>query len=156
MKAIIAINAAGYIGDKGGLLWSCKADLAHFKEATLHKRLLVGYNTAKTLPALENRTLVVDKREGLSASQIGAIDYCIGGRKTYERYQSHFTELHISVIVDSYQIGDTPAPCLNRIPSFCKIHFYFFSALRNVALDEAYIAGHYPTIKDEILCLVKK
>jgi len=116
MKAIIAVNTLGFIGKDGKLPWHCPADLQYFKVVTYGKSLLVGYNTLKTLPKLRGREIVVDKRDDL----ILDVDWCIGGRKTYEKYAPYFTELHISSIGD-ITIGDTTFPDLSNLNPDCKI-----------------------------------
>lgn len=126
MKAIICQNAAGYIGHNGGLLWQCKDDLQHFQRLTLGLTLLVGYNTYTSLPKLKNRTLIVDNRHALIDFEKQGIDWCIGGKETYEKYAPFFTELHISIIENDYQIGDTPAPNWQHLNPNCIIYHYKF------------------------------
>ena len=123
MKAIIAINNLGYIGLKGGLPWKHnKKDLHHFMMMTINQRLLVGHNTFITLPPLKNRTIVLDNREEYALTDI---DWCIGGKRTYEKYCHMFTELHISHIDDN-TIGDTMFPDLRNLNPECKIFNYSF------------------------------
>ena len=94
MKSIIAVNNLGYIGLNNELLWKSQQDMSHFVKTTLNQRLLVGYNTSINLPKLKNREIVIDNRE----EEVTNIDWCIGGKKTYEKYAKYFTELHISHI----------------------------------------------------------
>ena len=126
MKALIAINNLGYIGLNDSLPWRCKADLAHFKALTMGATLLVGHNTAATLPPLKGRTLVTDTREE-GGVELSTIDWCIGGKKTYEKYCHLFTELHISHIDDN-TIGDTQLPNFANLNPECKIFNYHFVA----------------------------
>lgn len=126
MKAIICQNAAGYIGDKGRLLWHCPHELKHFQSLTKSCTLLVGYNTALALPELKNRRLIIDYRHALIDFQEQGIDWCIGGKKTYEKYAPFFTELHISTIENDYQIGDTNAPNWQHLNPNCIIYHYKF------------------------------
>jgi dihydrofolate reductase len=120
MKAIIAVNNLGFIGKEGTLPWRCKQDLQHFKKLTAGASVLVGHNTFETLPPLPGREIVLDRRgEYLSA------DWCIGGKKTYEKYQHLFTELHISHINDN-SIGDTLLPSLDKLNPDCVISNYHF------------------------------
>jgi len=121
MKGIIAVNKLGYIGVDNHLLWECKQDLNHFKEKTLNQRLLVGYNTSLLLPPLKNRELVIDIQNEL----ITDVDWCIGGKKTYEKYCEYFDELHISYIND-YSIGDTMFPDLRKLKKECQVFSYNF------------------------------
>lgn len=125
MKAIIAKNAAGFIGLNNRLPWQCKADLAHFKAMTAEQTLLVGFRTFIGLPVLKGRELRLDAR-GAELVDINGIDWCIGGKATYEKYSRFFTELHISTITDDYTIGDVDFPLLILSPN-CKIIEYQFN-----------------------------
>ena len=124
MKAIIAVNNLGYIGKNNNLPWRCKEDLKHFKEMTDNSTVLVGYNTYQTLPPLKNRTIILDKKDHLQKGNY----WCIGGKKTYERYCHLFTEFHISHIDDD-TIGDTKFPSLDNLNPNCMIYNYHFKAL---------------------------
>lgn len=121
MKAIIAVNNIGMIGLDDKMLWHCKDDLIHFKNLTYNSRLLVGFITQQGLPILKNRQLVTDIRNEF----ITDIDWCIGGKRTYEKYCHLFTELHISHI-DNNDIGNITFPDLTNLNKNCKIHNYNF------------------------------
>ena len=121
MKSIIAKNNLSYIGLNNKLLWKSKEDLKHFKNLTLDCKLLVGYNTFQELPPLKDRTIILDIRDEF----ITDIDWCIGGKKTYEKYCHLFTELHISHINDN-QIGDIMFPDFKNLNPNCKIFNYYF------------------------------
>ena len=121
MKAIIAVNNIGMIGLDDKMLWHCKDDLIHFKNLTYNSRLLVGFITQQGLPILKNRQLVTDIRNEF----ITDIDWCIGGKRTYEKYCHLFTELHISHI-DNNDIGNITFPNLTNLNKNCKIHNYNF------------------------------
>ena len=123
MKAIIALNILGYIGLDGSLPWRCSEDLKHFKKMTDGCTLLVGWNTAKKMPNLSNRTIVIDERG--ADINLNEIDWCIGGKKTYEKYCHLFTELHISEI-DNDTKGDTKCPDFSNLNPDCKIFKYNF------------------------------
>jgi dihydrofolate reductase len=125
MKAIIAVNNLGFIGKGDQLLWHNKKDLRHFKKLTEHSTLLVGYRTAKGLPPLRNRELIVVDRRDSSTQHYTDADWCIGGKKTYEDFCKTFTELHISHIDDN-QIGDVTFPDLSKLNPDCKIFNYYF------------------------------
>jgi dihydrofolate reductase len=53
------------------------------------------------------------------------IDWCIGGKKTYEKYCHLFTEMHISHINDDTD-GNVLYPELKNLKPECKIFNYFF------------------------------
>ena len=124
MKAIIAVNNLGFIGIGNMMLWRSSEDFKHFKEKTMGGRLLVGYNTSLELPPLKGREVVIDTR-GRWNPDIEVIDWCIVGKKTYEKYCDMFTELHISHIDDN-SIGDVLFPDLSNLNPSCKIINYQF------------------------------
>lgn len=125
MKAIVAVNNLGFIGLGDKLLWHNKEDLKHFKKMTDGSTLLVGYRTAQSLPPLRNRTLITFDRREHSSTHYYDSDWCIGGKKTYERFCDAFTELHISHI-DNNDIGDVTFPNLSKLNPDCKIFNYYF------------------------------
>lgn len=137
MKAIIGVNNLGFIGLKDGLPWRSKADFKHFKEMTMGGTLMVGSTTAATLPPLKGRNVVVINRftpfqqreDGFWVMDndfgLVKVDWCIGGKFTYERFCSVFTELHISHINDN-TIGDVGFPQFNSLNRDCKIFNYYF------------------------------
>ena len=122
MKTIIAVNNFSVIGLNNGLPWRCKEDLQHFKKLTLNSTLLVGYNTFQTLPELKDRSVYCDSQW---VGKEFVADWCIGGKKTYEKYCHLFTELHISHIDDN-SIGDVMFPNLSNLNPDCKIFNYYF------------------------------
>lgn len=125
MKAILGCNNLGFIGLNGQLPFRCKADLQHFKQMTLNKTCLVGHNTLQKLPPLKNRKIVtVDDFNSLE-DILENVDFCIGGKKTYEKFCPFFTELHISHI-NNDTIGDTILPDLSKLNPNCKIYNYYF------------------------------
>jgi len=141
MKAIIAVNNIGFIGKDNKLFWRSKNDLQHFKTLTNNKVLLCGYNTYQTLPKVvkERTTVICDTRnqfhlvgetinsEGVKIVSIYANVWCIGGKKTYEKYAPYFTELHISHI-NHNGIGDCMFPDFSKLNPNCKIFNYYFEA----------------------------
>jgi len=121
MKAIIAVNNLGFIGIGNKMLWNCPEDFKHFKENTMGCSLLVGYNTSLELPTLKGREVIIDVREKFNFE----VDWCIGGKKTYEKYAPFVTELHISHI-DNNDIGDVVFPDFTKLKPDCKIFNYHF------------------------------
>ena len=132
MKSIIAVNNLGFIGLKGEIPWKCKEDMQHFAKLTKQgknetSQLLVGYNTSLTLPTLKDRFVNVAPRKNLELSikDFDLIDWCIGGKNTYERFCHLFTELHISHIDDN-TIGDCLFPDFTNLNENCRIINYKF------------------------------
>lgn len=130
MRAIIGVNMLGYIGLNDELPWKSTDDLKHFKKLTSQTnregkpKLLVGYNTYSKLKSLPGRELILfNERNG--EQDLSQIDWCIGGKKTYEKLCHLFTELHISYIND-VNIGDTMFPDLQGLSEDCVIYRYNF------------------------------
>jgi len=124
MKAIIAMNNLNYIGLKGNIPWKSDEDLAHFKKLTMGGSILVGWKTAQTLPELPGRIVIIYDKKRVKA-KYSHLDWCIGGKATYERFCKFFDELHISHI-DDYTEGDTLPPDLSKMNPKCKIYHYYF------------------------------
>lgn len=123
MKAIIAVNNIGFIGKGDHLLWHNAEDLAHFKRMTEGATCLVGWRTNAGLPPLPGRELVVDLRG--ETIDVESIDWCIGGKATYEKWCHLFTELHISHI-DNNDLGNVTFPDFYSLNPNCKIFNYRF------------------------------
>jgi dihydrofolate reductase len=141
MKAIIAHNVFGDIGLNGSLPWKSREDLRHFKKLTNGCKLLVGYNTSTNLPPLKGREIIIDDRYNLIETDL--IDWCIGGKKTYEKYCHLFTELHVSIIIDQ-TIGDTTYPNFRLLNPECKVSYYIFQTDKTIL--DWYVKG----FKDEL------
>jgi len=125
MKAILAVNNKGYIGLKGGIPWKCSEDLNHFKKETMGGKLLVGYRTAQSLPKLPGREIVIDNKFSTENQSLTDVDWCIGGKATYEKFCHLFTELHVSLIDDN-TVGDVMGPDLRNLNPKCVIFEYYF------------------------------
>jgi dihydrofolate reductase len=141
MRAVVCVNNLGFIGKNNTLMWKSKDDLKHFRRLTTNGNLLAGFKTFKSMESLsmvpvnyndkhpliilpENRTVSYDTDYNIEFVDM-TYDWCIGGKKTYERYCSLFTELHISHI-DNNDIGDTTFPDLSKLNPKCKIFNYYF------------------------------
>lgn len=126
MKAILAVNKINFIGKDGEIMWDCPQDLAYFKKMTLGCRLLCGHNTYLKLPKLPGRSIMVDFRgDRLVKFASTKYDWCIGGKRTYEKYCHLFTELHISYINNDDE-GDVMLPNLKDLNPDCKIITHYF------------------------------
>lgn len=94
VNLIVAISENNAIGKNGDLCFHIKDDLKRFKELTIGKPIIMGYNTYKSLPngALPNRenivlcddktTVLIKEFVTLLPSLEEAIQYCDG--KNYE------------------------------------------------------------------------
>tara|TARA_R110000822_G_scaffold207971_3_gene343942 strand:+ start:13619 stop:14023 length:405 start_codon:yes stop_codon:yes gene_type:complete len=133
MKGIVAINNLGFIGKDNKLMWKSTDDLKHFKELTNGCVCLVGWNTQLELPPLPNRTMILDIRN--ETKDTSEIDWCIGGKKTYEKYAPVLTELHISHI-DNNSIGDTLMPDFKNLNPNCKIFNYYYNETNSTYINK--------------------
>ena len=69
MKLIVAVDEKWGIGRKNGLLFSLKADMNYFREQTLNKVVVMGYNTLLSFSGskpLKNRINIVLAPEGIN------------------------------------------------------------------------------------------
>ena len=116
IEVIIATDSNGGIGYNGFMPWSVKLETFIFKVKTMGHFLIVGKNTFKTLPILENRYIAVvtsDPGPNHFDTVEKAIEFCagnkifiIGGGKIYDyvfNNLSHLiTKVHHSVIKGEY------------------------------------------------------
>lgn len=102
ISLIAAVGKQGQLGLKGELPWTDKQDLQWFKDMTLNKTCIVGYNTLKSLPELRRRNVVLDDVAQTLESIIARLDqdevFVIGGAKTYRRWMPLVTRFYISQI----------------------------------------------------------
>ncbi len=60
ISIIAAIGKNKELGKDNNLIWHIKGDLAHFKELTMHKKIVMGASTYKSLPKkLEGREYII-------------------------------------------------------------------------------------------------
>lgn len=128
LEMIVAADARGGIGNRGGLPWEHhKEDMAWFREKTVGKTLIMGRKTYESLPGpLEGRHLVVMSRsmedtqkEGVevarSMEEVGRIwnarpedqFIVIGGAEIYKQFLPlveviYWTQMHGIYECDTY------------------------------------------------------
>lgn len=125
IKLIVAHDPNFLIGKDGGLPWSIREDLLHFKNETLNKTVLMGYTTFKSLnyKPLKNRKNIV-MIEDVNQPLIDNVEYrndlmnvlneyknkdelyVIGGASIYKQCLPYVDELVISYVYKEYS-GDT-------------------------------------------------
>lgn len=139
MKAIMAMDENRGIGKNDKIPWYSKDDFKWFKEFTLNKTLLVGFNTYKTLPNLKGRKLIVldkyrindsfynpaiDKVVYYSSDEVAiSLDenykgeiIVIGGAKTYDKFMPYITEFYVSHINGTYDADTFMSPFEHFFP----------------------------------------
>lgn len=106
VSAIVCVSPDWGIGDnQGDLLYRNTNDLCFFSGYTQGKVLVVGYNTARTLPKLANRCVLEDFRDvefdlGWIARSNQSDVVVIGGSVTYTKYAPQIEELYVTRMKD--------------------------------------------------------
>lgn len=130
ISIVVAMDANQLIGANHKMPWHCPADLAHFRQLTLHHHLLMGRVTYEHLPKrLDHRILHVAGHKPLYDSDVLSCSdaqafcrewkkkeevlYVCGGAQIYAAAIAYADELWITRIEQSYT-GDTwfPAFCI--------------------------------------------
>jgi dihydrofolate reductase len=136
MKLVVAVDKEWGIGYQGGLLAYVKADLAHFRELTTGKTVVLGSTTLKTFPGgrpLKNRKNLILSRnpdfapEGATVlrSVKEVIDYqkehpeqelvVIGGASIYEQMLPYCDTAYVTLFEETFP-KDTYFPNLDADP----------------------------------------
>ncbi len=125
-----AIGKNGELGKDNDLIWHLKEDLKFFKEKTINHKVVMGYNTFKSLPKLlVNRTHIVlthhdiDNKDVLVFNNfndlinyLNNLDedvYIIGGSKIYDLFMPLVDELILTEIDDKND-ADVYFPKFNK------------------------------------------
>lgn len=129
MKIIIicAIGKNNEIGKNNNLIWHLPKDLKFFKEKTLNKTVVMGYNTYKSLPnKLKDRNMIVlyeDEIEGVKTYpneyiMVQELDddeiYIIGGSSLYNSFISIADEMYLTEINATDINADTYFPKFDK------------------------------------------
>ena len=131
LSLIAAIGKNNELGKDNGLLWHLPGDLRFFKEITMGKTIVMGYNTYRSLPRkLPNRKYVVltsknrdldseieifhDKESFLETVKNRDEEiFIIGGATIYKQFIDLCNTLYLTEIDDSKQ-ADVYFPTFNK------------------------------------------
>lgn len=132
LTIIVAMDDQQLIGREGGLPWQIPEDLKYFKETTLHHSLLVGHQTLKGLPRLNDRKIYGVSRHPIASYQQKDVCWVVdplafmeakkeldeeifvaGGANLYAQALPFVDRLLISRIHGIYE-GDTYFPKFNE------------------------------------------
>lgn len=108
VSLIVAMDDNGSIGLADALPWPHNPeDMKWFRQVTMGKVCITGWNTAQTLPPLKGREVVVMGRHETPEQIIGKYPdreeiVVIGGRKTYLKWLPYVTRFHIGRIRGIY------------------------------------------------------
>jgi dihydrofolate reductase len=134
LSLIAALDLSGAIGRDGGLLWSEREDLAHFRRVTMGHPVIMGRKTWDSLPArfrpLPGRRNIVLTRHrewrADGAERAGSLDealallagadraFVIGGGQLYALALSLADELELTEIDAVFEGTDTHFPAHAR------------------------------------------
>ena len=131
LALIVAMDNNNLIGNGNELPWYYPADLKYFKKVTLHKAVLMGYNTylsivnriGTVLPKranyvltyeeeLDHGAIVVTNLEELIEAYKETELFVIGGRMVYESMLDRVDRMYITRIPGTHE-GDVYFPTIN-------------------------------------------
>jgi len=124
---VVAMGRNRVIGREGAIPWHLPADLAHFKQVTMGKPIIMGRKTyesiGRPLPGRENVVItrdasyaapdctVVHSLDEALAGRDGEV-MVIGGGEIYRQALDHAGRIHMTV-VDAEPDGDVSFPTLD-------------------------------------------
>ena len=123
MKDLIIIAAIGEnreLGLNNDLIWHLPGDLKFFRENTMNKNIVMGYNTFRSLPGLlKNRNHIVITHQNIDNSNIKIVNsidelfeylelvdddvYVIGGASIYKALMPYSTKMLLTEIDASHE-----------------------------------------------------
>ncbi len=140
MRIIVAVDRNFGIGKDNMIPWHISRDLKRFKECTMGKTIVMGYNTLLSLPgskALKGRnnivlnpddvkipdcTVVHSKEELLETVKDlpGDQVYITGGASIYRLFVNDCDRIELTVVEGDYEC-DTFFPDLREMPEWKKV-----------------------------------
>lgn len=131
LALIVAMDSNNLIGNGNELPWYYPADLKYFKKVTLHKAVLMGYNTylsivdriGSVLPKranyvltyeeeLDHGAIVVTNLEELIEAYKDTELFVIGGKMVYETMLDRVDRMYITRIPGTHE-GNVYFPTIN-------------------------------------------
>lgn len=125
---IAAVDKNYGIGKNNDLLFHFKKDLVYFKKVTLNHKVVMGYNTFKSLKKpLKDRENIIISREAIKGFKTfknkeellkyyedkEGVIFIIGGEKTYRDFIDIADKIYLTEI-DSIREADTFFPKFNK------------------------------------------
>jgi len=104
INLIAAVGKSGQIGNNGRLPWRDSEDLKWFREMTMGGVVVVGHRTHRTLPDLDGRKVIIDRRNVEVPDMIALLKefdrpiWIAGGAATYARWLPFITRSYVSHI----------------------------------------------------------
>lgn len=130
ISMIASVGKNRELGKKNGLVWRISADLKYFKNTTMGHKVVMGYNTFKSLPGdLPGREIIVlsyNKVEG-NVKTVHSIEevlnryldskeeiFICGGASLYNQFIDYADKLYLTEIMDTDNEADTFFPKFNK------------------------------------------
>ena len=130
ISMIASVGKNRELGKKNGLVWRISADMKYFKNTTMGHKVIMGYNTYKSLPGdLPGREIIVlsyDKVDG-NVETVYSIDevlnkyldskeeiFICGGASLYNQFIDYADKLYLTEIMDIDNEADTFFPKFNK------------------------------------------
>ena len=130
ISMIASVGKNRELGKKNGLVWRISADLKYFKNTTMGHKVVMGYNTYKSLPGdLPGREIIVlsyNKVEG-NVKTVYSIEevlnkyldskeeiFICGGASLYNQFIDYADKLYLTEIMDTDNEADTFFPKFNK------------------------------------------
>lgn len=129
MFAIIAaVGKKNELGNANKLIWHIKADMAHFRETTMGKKILMGRKTFESLPNLlpGRKIYVVTKNDNINGDNVEVVRdvdafiaryqhskeeiFICGGAEIYNKFLPYVHRMLITEIFDTAKEADTYFP----------------------------------------------
>ena len=147
ISMILAMDINNLVGKNNDLPWHYPEDLQYFKNVTLNKKVLMGYNTylsivnrlGKPLPKRENYVLTYEKELPLGGIIVEDLNkfleeyknsseelFIIGGKTIYELLVDKVDLIYLTRINKAYE-GDTYLNCID---------FYLFELIKQETSNE--------------------
>jgi dihydrofolate reductase len=132
LTLIAAIGQNGELGKQNELIWHLKGDLSFFREQTMGKKVIMGYNTYISLPKLlEGREHIVlthrdiEFPEGVKVyhdkqalieelKKLREEVFVIGGGSIYKQFLEYSNQLLLTEIQETCKLADTYFPYFDR------------------------------------------
>lgn len=127
ISLIAAVGENLELGKNNELIWHLKGDMAYFRKTTLNHKVIMGYNTyksiGKALPQRKNIVLthnpindenitVYNDIEELINKELNTAEECfiIGGASLYKLFITRADKLYLTLIKDSCKDADVYFP----------------------------------------------
>ena len=130
ISMIASVGKNNELGKKNGLVWRISADMKYFKNTTMGHKVIMGYNTYKSLPGdLPGREIIVlsyNKVDG-NVETVYSIDevlnkyldskeevFICGGASLYNQFIKYADRLYLTEIMATDSEADTFFPKFNK------------------------------------------